>query len=68
MIWSSANFPTCPAITGAVKYKPFVLLSATTMRNIVTLSMCVRGNDEDKQIVERFFDLMEGNLDTLTSE
>lgn len=38
------------------------------MRNIVTLSMCVRGNDEDKQIVERFFDLMERNLDTLTSE
>ena len=54
-------------MTGAVKYKPFVLLSATTMRNVVTLSMCVRGNDEDKKTVERFFDLMEQSLDALTA-
>lgn len=62
------NEPTDGFMTGAVKFKPFVLLSATTLRNAVTLSMCVRGNDEDKQIVEHFFDLMERNLDTLTSE
>ncbi len=55
-------------MTGAVKYKPYVLLSATTMRGVVTLSMCVRGNDEDKRIVERFFDLMEKNLDALIAE
>ena len=57
--------PTDGFMTGAVKYKPFVLLSATTLRNVVTLSMCVRGNDEDQKIVEHFFDLMEKNLDTL---
>ena len=57
--------PTDGFMTGAVKYKPFVLLSATTLRNVVTLSMCVRGNDEDRRIVERFFDLMEENLDLL---
>lgn len=60
--------PTDGFMTGAVKYKPYVLLSATTMRNVVTLSMCVRGNDDDKRIVERFFDLMEENLDALTVE
>ena len=59
--------PTDGFMTGAVKYKPFVLLSATTMRNVVTLSMCVRGNDEDKKTVERFFDLMEQSLDALTA-
>ncbi len=52
-------------MTGAVKYKPFVLLSATSMRNVITLSMCVRGNDEDKKIVERFFDIMERNLKSM---
>ena len=55
-------------MSGAVKYKPFVLLSATSMRNELTLSMCVRGNDEDKKIVERFFGLMEKNLDILTGK
>ena len=59
--------PTDGFMTGAVKYKPFVLLSATTMHNVVTLSMCVRGNDEDKKTVEHFFDLMEQNLDALTT-
>lgn len=53
-------------MTGAVKYKPFVLLSATSLRNVITLSMCVRGNEEDKRIVERFFDLFQKSIDLLT--
>ncbi len=55
-------------MSGAVKYKPYVLLSATSMRNELTLSMCVRGNDEDKKIVSDFFDLMEKNIDILIGE
>jgi len=57
--------PTDGFMTGAVKYKPYVLLSATSMRNEVTLSMCVRGNEQDEKIVSRFFDLMEKNLGTM---
>lgn len=53
-------------MTGAVKYKPYVLLSATSLRKEITLSMCVRGNDEDKRIVERFFDLIEKSIALLT--
>lgn len=60
--------PTDGFMSGAVKYKPFVLLSATSMRKVITLSMCVRGNDEDKRIVEHFFDLMEKNINSLISE
>lgn len=52
-------------MTGAVKYKPYALVSATSLANVLSLSMCVRGNDRDRQIVESFFDLMERNLDTL---
>ena len=62
----SGHEPTEGFMTGAVKYKPYALLSATTLRKAITLSMCVRGNEEDRAIVERFFDLFEKNLDALT--
>ncbi|MBO5332581.1 MAG: hypothetical protein J6B37_00525 [Clostridia bacterium] len=62
------NEPADAFMSGAVKYKPFVLLTATTYKNVITLSMCVRGNDKDKEIVEQFFDLMEKNIKTLTNE
>lgn len=62
----SGHEPTAGFMTGAVKYKPYALLSATTLRKAITLSMCVRGNGEDRRIVERFFDLLEKNLDDLT--
>ncbi len=60
--------PTDAFMSGAVKYKPFVLLTATTYKNVITLSMCVRGNDKDKEIVNKFFDLMEKNIKTLMGE
>ncbi len=61
----SSNEPFDGFMTGAVKYKPYVLLSATSMRNEITMSMCVRGNEEDKIIVERFFDLFEKSIELL---
>ncbi len=61
------NEPIDGFMTGAVKYKPYVLLSATSMRNEITMSMCVRGNSEDKKIVRRFFDLYEKAIDLLIS-
>lgn len=57
--------PTDAFMSGAVKYKPFVLLTATTYKKVITLSMCVRGNEEDKQIVSKFFNLMEKNINTI---
>ena len=64
----SGHEPTYAFMSGAVKYKPFVLLTATTYKNIITLSMCVRGNEKDKEIVNKFFDLMEKNIKTLIGE
>ncbi|MCR4683127.1 MAG: hypothetical protein K5647_07295 [Clostridiales bacterium] len=60
------NTPTDGFMSGAVKYKPFALLSATSLRRELTLSMCVRGNEEDKRIVERFFDYFEESVAQLT--
>lgn len=64
----SGHEPLDAFMTGAVKYKPYVLLSATSYKNVVTLSMCVRGNEQDKKIVNTFFDLMEKNLGVLTGD
>ena len=64
----SGREPVDAFMSGAVKYKPFVLLTATTYKNVITLSMCVRGNDKDKEIVNKFFDLMEKNINTLIGE
>lgn len=53
-------------MTGAVKYKPYALVSVTSLEKQMTLSMCVRGGEEDKRIVEAFFDLMERNIAALS--
>lgn len=37
-------------MTGAVKYKPYVLLSATSLNGELTLSMCVRENEKGKTV------------------
>lgn len=55
-------------MTGAVKYKPYVLLSATSINSELTLSMCVRGNENDKKIVNKFFDLMEKNIAVISEK
>ncbi|MCM1544085.1 MAG: condensation domain-containing protein [Ruminococcus sp.] len=55
-------------MSGAVKYKPFALLSATTLNKEITLSMCVRGNDEDKKILKKFFALIDKNIDALIAQ
>lgn len=62
----AGNEPTDGFMSGAVKYKPFALLSVTSVRKELTLSMCVRGNEVDKEIVEKFFDLMVKNIDLLS--
>lgn len=64
----SGHEPTNGFMTGAVKYKPFVLLSATSFRNEITMSMCVRGNEKDKEIVSKFFDLFSNNIDIIISD
>lgn len=61
----SGHEPYDGFMSGAVKYKPYALLSATSMRKELTLSMCVRGNEEDQKTVEHFFDLMEQSIELL---
>lgn len=61
----AGNEPTDGFMSGAVKYKPYALLSVTSVRKELTISMCCRGNDEDKRTIEKFFDLIEKSVDLL---
>ena len=49
-------------VPGATKYKPYFLMSVTTLLGKMTFSTSMRGNDRDVETVERYFDLMEKNL------
>ncbi|MCH5321393.1 MAG: hypothetical protein J1E36_06490 [Eubacterium sp.] len=62
----AGNEPTDGFMSGAVKYKPYALLSVTSVRKELTISMCVRGNEEDKKTVDKFFDLIVKSIDLLT--
>ncbi|MBQ8036516.1 MAG: hypothetical protein IJ268_05925 [Proteobacteria bacterium] len=55
-------------ITGAVKYKPYILLSMSTLGDDMTLAICTRGNDKDREIINHFFDVYIQNLKTLIAE
>ncbi|MEG1612630.1 MAG: condensation domain-containing protein [Clostridia bacterium] len=50
-------------MTGAVKFKPFMQLALTTCYGAATMTIAIRGNDDDREIVERFFDLVTKNID-----
>lgn len=49
-------------LTGAVKYKPYMQLALTTLNNVITLTVAIRGNDEDEATVNKFFDLLIENI------
>lgn len=55
-------------MTGAVKYKPYVLLSASTLGEDTTIAMGIRGNEKDRSIVNHFFDVYIQNIQKLIAE
>lgn len=55
-------------ITGAIKYKPYMQLSVSSIAGELTLTIAVKGNDDDKKILESFFDLIEINIDQIMSK
>ncbi len=58
----NANTPTSAFITGTVKYNPGIMLSLTTYKNKITLSMCCKGNEKDKSKLQKLLMLIEQKL------
>ena len=49
-------------MTGAVKYKPYMQLALITVLGVMKMSICIRGNDRDREMVNKFFDIYEQNI------
>ena len=50
-------------MTGAVKYKPYMQLALTSLLGDITMTIAIRGSDEDEKIVNRFFDMIIANME-----
>ncbi len=56
------HLPVSAFLTGSVKYKPGIMVSLTTYKNELTLSMCCKGNDNDKAKLEHLLMLIDKTL------
>ena len=56
------NGPFDAFVAGAAKNKPCAVMTALTIGGALSASICLRGNEEDKAILERFFTEFENNL------
>ena len=50
-------------MTGAIKYKPYMQLALTSLLGEVTMSIAIKGSDNDKAKINEFFDILIGNVD-----
>jgi len=49
-------------VAGAAKNKPCAVMTALTINNTLSVSMCLRGTEKDKEILENFFTEYEKNI------
>ncbi len=61
------NEPTDAFVAGGAKVKPCAAVNALTVDGRLTLTMTVQGTDEDKAMVESFFEGMEEELKSLNN-
>ncbi len=54
------------SITGTTKYKPYFLMSVTTLKNAVTISTAYRGSDADAEMMDRLFELIAASISVFT--
>lgn len=59
------NKPVGAAVAGAAKEKPCAMMTALTLNGELALSVCIKGNKKDTEMLKRFFGLIEKNLKEL---
>ncbi|MBP3329282.1 MAG: hypothetical protein J6L89_00455 [Clostridia bacterium] len=59
------NTPTSIYIGGGAKRKPTSMLNVLSHKGDLSLAMCIVGNENDKKMVQKFFDKIEENLKLL---
>ena len=56
------NKPFSAFVAGAAKNKPCAVMTALSINGDLNVSICLRGNEEDKKILEKFFTEYEKNI------
>ncbi len=56
------NKPFSAFVAGAAKNKPCAVMTALSINGMLSVSMCLRGNKKDKEILEEFFTEYEKNI------
>lgn len=59
------NKPFSAFVAGAAKNKPCAVMTALSINGKLSVSMCLRGNEKDKEILEKFFTEYEKNIKSL---
>ena len=52
-------------VAGAAKNKPCAVMTALSIGGALSASICLRGNEEDRKILEKFFTEFEKNIKSL---
>ncbi len=52
-------------VAGAAKNKPCAVMTALTINGNLSVSMCLRGNEKDKEVLECFFNEFENRIKSL---
>ena len=64
--FSLANTPPFSAfVAGAAKNKPCAVMTALTINGRLKASMCLRGNEKDKELLERFFTEFKNSIESI---
>lgn len=58
----AGNKPFSAFVAGAAKNKPCAVMTALSINGELSVSMCLRGNQKDKELLEKFFTEYENNI------
>ncbi len=56
------NKPFSAFVAGAAKNKPCAVMTALSINGALSVSICLRGNEKDREILEKFFTEYEKNI------
>ena len=59
------NPPFSAFVAGAAKNKPCAVMTALSINGELSVSMCLRGNESDKEILERFFTEYKNTIESI---
>ena len=61
----AGNKPFSAFVAGAAKNKPCAVMTALSINGVLKASMCLRGNEKDKELLELFFTEFKNAIDTI---